>query len=236
MTTTLARKWKCDVTLDLTLATGFVPLKRITDFDPEIAPNLEDASDYDTNGWTSSEPTMQSWTAQATFFRQQIGGTYDPGQELIRSAIGVFQAAARIGVRWYDRNGGPEAFSGVAIPTWKRSNTAYKNLEQAVVTFTGTDVALNQGITNPWNAPTTPVITGVSPTSPAPGSAKSIAIIGSGFTGVTAVSIGGVAATSFAFINDQLITAVLPTAAAGSAPVIVTTTTASTAFPLTRAA
>lgn len=235
MSTALARKFKVDVTLDLTLTSGWVNLKGITDLDPEVTPNLEDSSTYDTNGWSTSEPTMMSWTLAATFNRLVNSGVYDPGQELIRAAIGQFSTAARVGVRWYDRTGGPEANSGVAIPTWKRSNTSVKNLEAAVATLTGTDIALNQNITNPYTVTATPTIAAVSPGSQ--NSGKSVVISGSGFTAASVVSFGGTAATSFAVINDQLITAVLPTAGAGSAAVIVTTPAGSaTGFAYTRGA
>lgn len=235
MSTTLARKFAVQVTNDLTLQTGFLPLRGCSDLDPEITPNNEDASDYDTNGWSAVEPTMQSWTLAATFFRRQNAGILDPGQEIVRGAIGQFGTAARVGVRWFDKTGGPEAYSGVAIPAWKRSNTGVKNLEQAQVTFTGTDVPLNMGIANPYTTTLAPAITSVTPGGQ--GSAKAVAITGSGFTGATAVTFGGTAATSFSLVSDQLIIAVLPTGTAGAANVVVTTPTGSAnAFAYTRAA
>ncbi|GAA3330662.1 phage tail tube protein [Curtobacterium citreum] len=235
MSTALARKFKLQVTRDLTLQSGFLPLNGLNDFNPNINPNLEDASDYDTNGWSSSEVTMQDWTAEAGIFRRKTAGVYDAGQELVRACVGQFGDAARVGLRWFDRDGGPEAYSGVALVTWKRSNTGVKNLEQATVTFTGTDVPLNIGIQNPYQTLLKPVVTNVTPGGQ--GSGASVAIAGSSFTGATAVKFGATAATSFAVINDQLITAILPTGSAGSAPVTVTTAVdTSNAAPYTRAA
>lgn len=153
--TALARKFAVEVTTDVdTLDSAtWTTVYGVTDFQPQITANTVDASDYNNDGWSSSEVTMYSWTAQVTFNRKYTssGGTvtYDAGQELIRACQGQFGAAARIGVRWYDRNGGPEAYSGVAVVDWKRANTAVKDLEQAQVTFTGTDVPLNLNITNP---------------------------------------------------------------------------------------
>ncbi|GAA4175752.1 phage tail tube protein [Gryllotalpicola koreensis] len=150
----LARKFAVEVTDDiddLTSAT-WTAVNGVTDFQPQITANVQDASDYDTNGWASSETTMYSWTAQVTFFRKYATSpsvTYDAGQEMIRARVGKFAPDNRIGFRWYDRNGGPEANSGVAIVDWKRSNTAVTNLEQAQVTLTGTDVPLNIDIDNP---------------------------------------------------------------------------------------
>lgn len=66
-----------------------------------------------------------------------------------------------------------------------------------------------------------PIITSVLETGQAAG--QIVRIIGSGFTGVTAVTFGGTPAADFEFISDDLVVATLPAGAAGSAPVIVTT-------------
>ena len=239
MVNSLARKWRVQVTADTTLSSGWTEVHGLTDVAPVVTPNNEDASDYDTNGWSAVEPTMQSWVLTASLNRiYGTGLVYDAGQELIRTAIGQFAAAARIGVRWFDRFGGPEANSGVAIPTWKASSTAVKNLEVVQVTLTGTDVALNQNITNPYTTSLVPVINAVSPTSPVPGTGTPVAISGSNFTGVvatTGVKFGGTNATSFEFVNDQLIVAVLPSGSAGTTAVVVTNATgASASFNIAR--
>jgi hypothetical protein len=238
MVTALARKFGVQVTSDLTLASGWVNLNGIADLDPEIAANLEDASAYDTNGWATSEITMQSWTLQATVFRRYAAGNvYDAGQELVRAAVGQFGTSARVGVRWFDKNGGPEAYSGVAVVSWKRTNTAVKNLEQAQITFTGTDIPLNLNISNPYSSGLNPVITSVTPSGVGAGGA--VTIQGANFTGLvntTGVKFGGTNATSFSLLNDSQIVAVLPAGSAGSTTVLVTTSTgASNSFTYTRA-
>lgn len=237
MTTTLARKFRVDVTTDLTLASGWTQLNGINDLDPEISPDMEDTSAYDTTGWSTSEPTMQSWTLKATFFRRIVSTVYDPGQELVRACVGQFTTAARCGVRWYDKNAGPEAYSGIAVVGWSRSNTATKNVEQAIATFTGTDIPLNLNISNPISGVGAPIITAVTPGTGA--TASAIAIMGQGFTGTTGashVTVGGTNATSYTVISDNLITAVVPAVSAGSAPIIVTNVTgASNSFAWTHA-
>lgn len=239
MVNALARKFAVQVTTDTTLTTGWTALNGILDLDPEINPSLEDATAYDVNGWGSSEPTLQAWVLQASFFRRYAAGNvYDAGQELVRNAVGQFASAARVGVRWFDKNGGPEAYSGVAIPTWKRTNTAVKNLEQAQVTFTGTDVPLNMNIANPYQATLNPVITSVTPSGIGTGGA--VTIQGSGFTGLvatTGVKFGGTGATSFSLLNDSQIVAVLPSGSAGATTVVVTTSVGgSNSFTYTRGA
>jgi len=238
MVTALARKFGVQVTSDLTLSGGWVALNGVADLDPEIAAGLEDASAYDTNGWSTSEITMQSWTLQATVFRRQNGSNvYDTGQELVRAAVGQFGTAARVGVRWFDKNGGPEAYSGVSVVSWKRTNTAVKNLEQAQITFTGTDIPLNLNISNPYVSALVPVVTSITPSGIGTGGA--VTIQGANFTGLvttTGVKFGGTNATSFSLLSDQQIVAVLPSGSAGTTSVVVTNATgAGAGFNYTRA-
>ncbi|MGW3041755.1 IPT/TIG domain-containing protein, partial [Kitasatospora sp. NPDC001159] len=68
--------------------------------------------------------------------------------------------------------------------------------------------------------PNVPVIGSVSPVSGAAGLV--VTLTGSGFSGVTAVRFGGVAASSFTVVSDKQITATVP---AGSGTVQVTVTT-----------
>lgn len=65
-----------------------------------------------------------------------------------------------------------------------------------------------------------PIVSTVLPSGAAAG--ELVTITGSGFTGATSVTIGGVTAADFTVINDGYIVASLPAGAAGSAPVIVT--------------
>lgn len=226
MSTTLARKFRVDVTNDLTLAGGFVQLNGLDDWNDDVSPNLEDTSAYDTTGWGSSEVTFNDWTATASIFRRLVAGVYDPGQEMCRARRGQTGDAARIGLRWYDKNGGPEAYSGVALVKWARNNTGVKNVEKATITFTGTDIPLNIGIANPGTPAAAPVLLSATPTAVAVGGI--VEITGTGFTGTTGatgVKIGGTNATSYIVVSDNVIVAVMPAGSAGSAPIIVTNAT-----------
>ena len=68
-----------------------------------------------------------------------------------------------------------------------------------------------------------PTVTSVSPPIHPTNGGTSIAITGTGFTGATGVTIGGVAATSLTVVNDTTITCTVPAGAAGTASVLVTT-------------
>jgi hypothetical protein len=72
-------------------------------------------------------------------------------------------------------------------------------------------------------APVLPVVTGVSPASGPVAGGTSVTITGTGFTGTTAVSFGGVAATNVVVNSATSITATSPAHAVGAVNVRVTT-------------
>jgi len=233
MTVSLARRFKVDVSTD---GVSWIPLKGITDLStPEKATTVSTA-DYDNDGFDSSEKTLTSWSVVAKMNRQVNAGVFDPGQELLRATKYQFQDLARAYVRWYDRNGAPEAYSGKALIEYAQSKTAVADVEEITATFDGDGIV--SPISNPVSVANDPVITSVTPSGAATGSL--INIQGAYFTGTIATSgvkIGGTNATTWSVVSDSLIVAEVPTGSAGSAPVIVTNATgASTAFAYTRAA
>ena len=83
-------------------------------------------------------------------------------------------------------------------------------------------------------APVIAVITTALPASQTTG--EVVTLVGTGFSGATAVTVGGVAATGFDVLSDTKLYVTLPSGTAGSAPIIVTTAGgASTAKAYTRA-
>ncbi len=73
-------------------------------------------------------------------------------------------------------------------------------------------------------APTTaPTVTSITPSNGSTSGGTPVIIIGTGFTGATAVTIGGSAAVNVNVVDDFTITAYTPAGTAGSASVVVTT-------------
>jgi hypothetical protein len=68
-----------------------------------------------------------------------------------------------------------------------------------------------------------PAVTSVRPATGSKAGGTSVTIIGSGFTGTTAVKFGNVAAARFNIVNSTTIAAITPAQAAGTHSVIVTT-------------
>lgn len=235
MPTALARKFRVDVTSDLTLATGWTQVKGIYAFKPSVNPNTVDTSSYETNGWSSFEITMQGWGASLSFFRRTTSGVYDAGQEILRARQGQFGDAARVGARWYDTAGGPEAFQGLAIVEWDRANDGVKDVDAATVKLDGDGVLTFLGA-NPYSPTSAPVVTSALPSGAAAGA--QVTISGQYFTGTLAsagVKFGGVSSATYTVLSDQTIVAVMPAGSAGSAAVtVINATGTSNALPYTR--
>ena len=235
MSYSLARRFKVDVSTD---NVSWVPFSGMTDFAPNESPTYQSTANYDNAGFDSFEKTMTAWQLVIKADRpvNTTTGLFDPGQELVRAAQFQFDTAARTYVRWYDRNGAPEAKSGYALVEWNQSKTGVADIEEVTATFKG-DGALSV-ITNPWNATAVPVITSATPSGATAGSL--LRIQGTNFVGTvatTGVKIGGVSATTWDVVSNSYIEAVMPAGTAGSAPIIVTNAVgASTSFAYTRGA
>lgn len=233
MSYSLARRFKVDVSAD---NVSWVPFAAMTDFAPTESPTYQSTANYDNAGFDSFEKTMTAWQLVIKADRpvNPSTGLFDPGQELIRQAQFQFGSAARSYVRWYDRNGAPEAKSGYALVEWNQSKTGTADLEEVTATFKG-DGVLNF-ITNPWNSVAAPVVTSATPSGVAAGGL--VRIQGAKFTGTvpaTGVKFGGIAATSWDVVSDSLIEAVMPAGSAGAAVITVTNTVGSSAsFAYTR--
>lgn len=81
------------------------------------------------------------------------------------------------------------------------------------------------GVQNRWpfivtGAGAVPLITSATPSGAL--ATKIVLIVGSRFTGVTAVTFGGVAATAFSVLSDHMLAATMPAGAAGAAAILVT--------------
>lgn len=138
-TTALARRWKMDVNLGTDDVPDWQPMIAITEFQPTFPPNIEEASTYDSEGWAENEKTAQAWEVACTFNRRINDQTlvYNDVHEAIRTAAFAYGSAARVPLRFYDRNGLPEAYQGKALVEWEDQGGEYNALGQVSATFTG---------------------------------------------------------------------------------------------------
>lgn len=138
---TLARKWAIDVD---TKAEGdtvaeWTRVRAINELKPTIDSSLEDDSDYDSDGWTSQTKTSMGWKLEMKMVRKVGFETKapDPGQEKVRLAADQFGVDGTVHVRWYDRDGGPEAYEGYGTVTWAPDGGGVAALDTASCTITG---------------------------------------------------------------------------------------------------
>lgn len=149
-TTALARRWKLE--LDMSAAkdgSDWQAVPGVTEFNPSAEPNIEDSSDYDSGGWAGNTKTGQAWELGVTINRRindQVK-VYHPTHEALRAASYAFGSASVVHVRYYDRDGLPEAYEGTALVTWAPSGGEYTALDQVEMTLTGDGQLLL--ITNP---------------------------------------------------------------------------------------
>lgn len=136
----LARKWVLQIdTTPLTTA-SWVQVKGLAGFQPKLDSTMQDDSDYDSDGWQSQAKTAMAWSLEAKLVRKYTFGdpaSYDVGQEVIRAAADAFGSGATVHVRWYDREGGPEAFEGYAQVAWAPDGGDTTALETVTATLTG---------------------------------------------------------------------------------------------------
>lgn len=142
-----------DITADktgtLTSGSSWVQVRAITEMTAGIDSNLEDDADYDNDGWTSQTKTAQGWSLSMTIARKVgfLTRGYDAGQERIRQAADGFGPDATVHVRWYDRDGGPEAYEGYGTVSWEPQGGGVTALDTTNVTITGQGARLS--IDNP---------------------------------------------------------------------------------------
>ncbi|MFF9199958.1 phage tail tube protein [Streptomyces sp. NPDC014779] len=148
--TALARRWRLEI--DMSAAkdgSDWQLVPGITEFNPAAEPNIEDSSSYDSDGWAENTKTGQSWELGVTINRKindQVK-VYHPTHEAFRLASFAFGSASEVHVRYFDRNGLPEAYEGIALVTWAPAGGEYTALDQVEMTLTGTGPLAS--ITNP---------------------------------------------------------------------------------------
>lgn len=152
MANLLARRFRVDIDTSSTSTPQWTQLLGITALTPTVSEaTLQDSSSYDTDGWGAQEKTMQRWSLAITanVVKDNDDGLRDIAQEKIRLASTKFGAAARVKVRWYDRDGEPEAYSGTALCQYAPAGGGPDALDSVTFTLTGDGVLLE--IANPAN-------------------------------------------------------------------------------------
>jgi hypothetical protein len=102
--------------------------------------NTEEDNAFEDNGWGSSVVTQRTWSIEAEGRRKRTDATAftpDAGQEAILKASRVAGFAANIAVRWFRRDGAPDAFQGVATVSGFARGGSTTDLEPFNFTLNG---------------------------------------------------------------------------------------------------
>ncbi|MHC5259910.1 phage tail tube protein [Streptomyces sp. UC4497] len=150
--TALARRWRLEINMGTEASPNWQLCPAVTEFAWTAEPNHEDDTSYDTDGWAENTKTGQSWEVEVTFNRKASpdNTTYSVVHEKIRTAFFAYGDASKVHLRFFDRNGLPEAYEGKGLPEWEPQGGEATDLDQVQVTFTGT-------------GPLTPITNPVSP-------------------------------------------------------------------------
>jgi len=146
----LARKYAIDVNSGTSGSPVWVRVGGVQEFNDPLNPHLEDDTVYDDEGWGGQTKTLLNWQIVMKVIRRHDPADatdYDPGQEIFRERSTLFGSAGTVDVRWYDRNGGPEAYRGTAEVTWQRAGGPSTALDVVTITLDGKGV--RSDITNP---------------------------------------------------------------------------------------
>lgn len=157
----LAKDWVLEVDTRAPGATApqWTRVNGLTSLSESTDDNTED-DDTDDAGWGSSVVTQRIWSIEAEGRRKRTDATAftpDPGQEAIRKASRVVGFAANIAVRWYRRDGAPDAQEGTATVSGFTKGGSRTDLEPFNFTLNGQGTPVE--IANPVNAATAAVET-----------------------------------------------------------------------------
>ncbi|MEV4245227.1 hypothetical protein AB0J63_17650 [Streptosporangium canum] len=113
----LASAWALDVNTGTSGAPVWTPVKGMTSFKETIESTMEDDSDFDSDGWGSDQVTQRKWKLETEGKRKRDAdndATFipDPGQQAILDAGNLVGVGSNISIRYYRRDGAPDAWEG----------------------------------------------------------------------------------------------------------------------------
>jgi hypothetical protein len=147
----LARRYAVEVKPTGSDDTAWVRVKGINSLTPGLDQNFEDSTDFDNDGWTSSEKTSQGWNLALGLIEKvgQADKKQDPGQLILENTQDKFGGEGFVDVRWGERDG-EIAYTGNAAVQWEPQGGGVTDLSSVNVTLTGNG-ARKKLTPNPFN-------------------------------------------------------------------------------------
>lgn len=137
----LAKDWTLEVNTGGGESPVWTTVKGLTSMSFTLDAETEDDADFDNDGWGSSVVTQRSWTLEIEGRRKRdaeaAGFQPDPGQEFLRQAGLIVGLDANVHVRWYRKDGAPDAFEGTAAVQYGGGGGEVTDLEPFEVELTG---------------------------------------------------------------------------------------------------
>lgn len=116
-------------------------VRGLTKIAPGVESNSEDDSDFDSDGWGSDVVTQRKWKIECEGRRKRAANSEtfvaDPGQEAVRIAGELIGFGGTVHVRWYRRDGAPDAYEGYASVDYSGGGGAVNGLEPLSFTLMG---------------------------------------------------------------------------------------------------
>jgi len=225
--TVLSRKYRIDIDTGTSPTVSYNQCMGIEEAKLIETLRTEDDEAYEDGGAAREAVTGYSWQIELKLaYSTNLAGTaLDTVHAFLRSKFVALRSASaqasEFGVMFYNRDGltdGHSCEGRAYVKEWKQSGGKGRQVIDVVLMGQG---AL-EDITNPLGNDD-PVITSLSPSTAGTAAGGIIQIFGQKFTGATAVSFGGTAATNFVVVNDGLIAATKPALTAGTKDTLVTT-------------
>lgn len=133
----LARRWAVEV--KPVGATEYTRVRGINSLQPSLNPTMEDSTDFDNDGWSSNEKTLQGWSLAIGYIEkvgQDAEKAQDPGQAILEEASDKFGAESFVDVRWFERDG-DLAYEGNAAVQYEPQGGGPSALSTVNVTLNG---------------------------------------------------------------------------------------------------
>ncbi|TYB50235.1 hypothetical protein FXF51_56765 [Nonomuraea sp. PA05] len=148
----LASGWALDVNTGTTASPVWTPVKGMTQFKETIESTMEDDSDFDSNGWGSDQVTQRKWRLETEGKRKRDADNLatfiaDPGQQAILDAGNLVGIGSNIEIRYYRRDGAPDAWQGDVTVDYGGGGGGVTELEPFNFTLNGQGE--RTAITNP---------------------------------------------------------------------------------------
>lgn len=206
--------------VDVKIGDAWVNVPDITALNPQPQPKTRNRASYAAKG--KARPNTYARDVNLSFnveiVRDPVLGTYQEELQYLLDKAQMLDADNRVQLRVFDTLGADFAFEGYFNLEYSRPSTGDE--DAGWFGFTAASYGGVEAIENPAEDLDPGIITAL-PAGKSVG--DYLQIHGRNFTGMTGVTIDGIAVVAPELVDDRNIIAKVPVAAAGSAPIVVTT-------------